>query len=64
MPLKTVTIRFGKGAMRIDLLNRYVLHLLVEYPPHVSISKLVNSLKGVSSRLIRADRPEIKGNNR
>jgi putative transposase len=29
------------------------VHLLVEYPPKVSISKLVNSLKGVSSRLIR-----------
>ena len=29
------------------------VHLLVEYPPKVSISKLVNCLKGVSSRLIR-----------
>lgn len=29
------------------------VHLLVEYPPKVSVSKLVNSLKGVSSRLIR-----------
>ena len=29
------------------------VHLLVEYPPKVAISKLVNSLKGVSSRLIR-----------
>jgi len=29
------------------------VHLLVEYPPKVPISKLVNSLKGVSSRLIR-----------
>jgi hypothetical protein len=26
------------------------VHLLVEYPPQVSISRLVNSLKGVSSR--------------
>ncbi len=26
------------------------LHLLVSYPPKVSLSKLVNSLKGVSSR--------------
>ena len=25
------------------------VHLLVEYPPTVAISKLVNSLKGVSS---------------
>lgn len=29
------------------------VHLLVEYPPKVSVSKLVNSLKGVSSRLLR-----------
>jgi putative transposase len=29
------------------------VHLLVEYPPKVTVSKLVNSLKGVSSRLIR-----------
>lgn len=29
------------------------VHLLIEYPPKVAISKLVNSLKGVSSRLIR-----------
>lgn len=29
------------------------VHLLVNYPPKVSIVKLVNSLKGVSSRMIR-----------
>lgn len=32
------------------------VHLLVEYPPKVAISKLVNSLKGVSSRMIRKER--------
>ncbi len=32
------------------------VHLLVEYPPKVSVSKLVNSLKGVSSRLVRKKR--------
>lgn len=31
------------------------VHLLVNYPPKVSMSKLVNSLKGVSSRVIRRD---------
>lgn len=37
------------------------VHLLVEYPTKVSIAKLVNSLKGVSSRLIRqADHPSIR----
>ncbi|MGI4718393.1 MAG: IS200/IS605 family transposase [Janthinobacterium lividum] len=29
------------------------VHLLVNYPPKVSLSKLVASLKGVSSRLLR-----------
>ena len=29
------------------------VHLLITYPPKVSVSRLVNSLKGVSSRLIR-----------
>lgn len=29
------------------------VHLLVNYPPKVSLSKLVNSLKGASSRIMR-----------
>ena len=29
------------------------VHLVVNYPPKISVSKLVNSLKGVSSRLLR-----------
>lgn len=37
------------------------VHLLVEYPPNLTLSRLVNSLKGVSSRLLREDRPEITG---
>lgn len=32
------------------------VHLLVEYPPKVAVSNLVNSLKGASSRLIRKRR--------
>ncbi|SIO36235.1 IS200/IS605 family transposase [Nitrosomonas cryotolerans] len=37
------------------------IHLLVNYPPKIAISNLVNSLKGVSSRLIRKKNyPEIK----
>jgi putative transposase len=35
------------------------VHLLVEYPPKVDLSRLVNSLKGVSSRLLRQRRPDI-----
>ena len=36
------------------------VHLLVEYPPKVAVSALVNSLKGVSSRLLRHQRPDIR----
>ena len=32
------------------------VHLLVNYPPKVAVSALVNSLKGVSSRMIRKKR--------
>ena len=32
------------------------VHLLVNYPPKVSVSKLVNSLKGVSSRMLRKEK--------
>ena len=35
------------------------VHLLVNYPPKHSVSSLVNSLKGVSSRLLRLERPDL-----
>ena len=35
------------------------IHLLVNYPPKHSVSSLVNSLKGVSSRLLRLERPAL-----
>ncbi|WP_041700972.1 IS200/IS605 family transposase [Proteus mirabilis] len=35
------------------------VHLLINYPPKLAISNLVNSLKGVSSRLLRRDRLDI-----
>jgi putative transposase len=34
------------------------IHLLVNFPPKVAISRLVNSLKGVSSRRMRQELPE------
>jgi putative transposase len=37
------------------------VHLLVEYPPKVALSTLVNSLKGVSSRRLRQQHPDIAG---
>jgi putative transposase len=36
------------------------VHLLVNIPPHVALSKLVNSLKGVSSRLLRKRFPTLE----
>jgi putative transposase len=36
------------------------VHLLVQYPPKVAVSALVNSLKGVSSRSLRQQRPDIR----
>jgi putative transposase len=35
------------------------VHLLVNYPPKVCLCELVNSLKGVSSRLIKREFPAI-----
>jgi putative transposase len=36
------------------------VHLLINYPPKRSVSSLVNSLKSVSSRLLRIARPDIE----
>ena len=36
------------------------VHLLIHYPPKVALSKLINSLKGVSSRRIRQQFPDVK----
>ncbi|HBH74375.1 MAG TPA: IS200/IS605 family transposase [Synechococcales bacterium UBA10510] len=33
--------------------------LLVEYPPTISVSTLVNQLKGVSIRMLRKDFPDL-----
>lgn len=35
------------------------VHLLVNFPPKIALSKLVNSLKGVSSRRLRQEFPEL-----
>lgn len=36
------------------------VHLLVHFPPKVTLSKLVNSLKGVSSRLLRKEFEDLR----
>jgi len=35
------------------------VHLLVNFPPKVAVAKLVNSLKGVSSRKLKSHHPEV-----
>jgi putative transposase len=49
---RSVCKDFGSLLIEFDGEEDHV-HLLVNYPPKVSISKLVNALKGVSSRLLR-----------
>ena len=36
------------------------VHLLVNFPPTIAISRLVNSLKGVSSRRLRQEFPGLR----
>jgi putative transposase len=49
---------FGATLVEMDGENDHV-HLLIEYPPKLAVSTLVNSLKGVSSRLLRKHLPSI-----
>jgi putative transposase len=49
----------GASLIEMDGEDNHV-HLLVEYPPRLAVSVLVNSLKGVSSRLLRKERPDLK----
>ena len=49
---ESVCTVFEAQLVEFDGENDHV-HLLVNYPPKMSISKLVNSLKGVSSRMFR-----------
>jgi putative transposase len=49
---------FKAALVEMDGEDNHV-HLLVQYPPKVSVSSLVNSLKGVSSRMLRQERPEL-----
>lgn len=36
------------------------VHLLVNFPPKIALSRLVNSLKGVSSRRMRQQFPDLR----
>jgi putative transposase len=58
---KTVCNDFEAILVEFDGEKDHV-HLLINYPPKVPISKLVNSLKGVSSRLLRNEFPDLRNN--
>lgn len=49
---------FGVELAAFEGENNHV-HLLVNYPPQIQLSKLLNSLKGVSSRMLRQHMPSI-----
>ncbi|MGA2436690.1 MAG: IS200/IS605 family transposase [Bryobacteraceae bacterium] len=53
-----ICVDFEAELMEIDGERDHV-HLLVNYPPKVPVSALVNSLKGASSRVLRKERPDI-----
>ena len=48
----SVCADFGAELVEMDAEDDHV-HLLVAYPPHVAVARLVNSLKGVSARRLR-----------
>ena len=54
----SVCVDFDVELVEMDGEQDHV-HLLINYPPKLAVSNLVNSLKGVSSRLLRRDRPDI-----
>ena len=60
---ESVCLDFDATLVEFDGETDHV-HLLINYPPKVSVSSLVNSLKGVSSRMIRKNNyPSIKTNS-
>jgi len=52
--MRAVCADFETELVEFNGENNHV-HLLVNFPPKVAISKLVNSLKGVSSRRLRQE---------
>jgi len=57
---RDVCVKMGAELRELDGGDDHI-HLLVGYPPKLSISRLVNSLKLVSARLLRKrDFPEVR----
>lgn len=56
--MRAVCADFETELVEFDGESSHV-HLLVNFPPKVAVSKLVNSLKGVSSRRLRQEFPDL-----
>ena len=56
--MQNVCLDFGCELVEFNGEGEHV-HLLVNFAPQIQLSKLVNSLKGVSSRLLRKEFPEL-----
>ncbi|OOY04539.1 IS200/IS605 family transposase [Thioclava sp. DLFJ5-1] len=54
-----VAAGFGATVVECDGEDDH-MHLLLEYPATVPVAKLVNSLKGVGSRLLLRDREDLR----
>ncbi|HEX6077406.1 MAG TPA: IS200/IS605 family transposase [Micromonosporaceae bacterium] len=57
--MRAVCADFETELVEFNGENNHV-HLLVNFPPKVALAKLVNSLKGVSSRRLRQEFPDLQ----
>ncbi|WP_431035949.1 IS200/IS605 family transposase [Streptomyces sp. P6-2-1] len=55
---RPVSTDFERELMKLHGEDNHV-HLLADFPPEVAVTKLVNSLKGVSSRRLRQEFPDL-----
>ncbi|GAA1741610.1 hypothetical protein GCM10009681_10470 [Luedemannella helvata] len=56
--MRDVCPHFKAELVEFNGANNHV-HLLVNYPPKMAVARLVNSLKGVSSRRLRQEFPDL-----
>ncbi|MEU4681117.1 IS200/IS605 family transposase [Micromonospora sp. NPDC023737] len=56
--MRDVCADFEADLVEFNGENNHV-HLLVNYPPKIAVARLVNSLKGVSSRRLRQEFPDL-----
>ena len=57
--MRDVCADFEAELVEFNGANNHV-HLLVNFPPKMAVARLVNSLKGVSSRRLRQEFPDLE----